>query len=162
MVAATRGVTGEGRLVGEANPHPLWGLILAAMSGFDGERLWRLYRFVPWLSLLCLGFSVAFYSGGALDDREELTRGTLAGLTGWLLVLAPLVDELHVITLYQGAVDLPDNVRVYSLGKERGDPQWIWAPFLLATPAVVATHEWRLLPSESGQECVPGLQSFPR
>ena len=61
MVVATRGVTGEGRLVGEANPHPLWGLILSAMSGFDGERLWRLYRFVPWLSLLCLGTGSHFY-----------------------------------------------------------------------------------------------------
>ena len=85
MVTATRGVTGDGRLVGEANPHPLWGLILAAMSGFDGERLWRLYRFVPWLSLLCLGCGVAFFSG-ALDERELLPRGTLSGLATFFVL----------------------------------------------------------------------------
>lgn len=45
---------------------------------------------------------------------------------GWLRELAPLVDELDVITLYRGAVDLPDNVHVYSLGKENGDPKWLW------------------------------------
>ncbi len=85
MVTATRGVTGDGRVVGEANPQPLWGLILAAMSGFDGERLWRLYRFVPWLSLLCLGCAVAFFSD-VLGEREQLQRGTLPGLATFFVL----------------------------------------------------------------------------
>ena len=85
MVTATGGVTGEGRLVGRANPHPLWGLILAAMSGFDGQRLWNLYRFVPSFSLLCLGCAVAFFSG-ALDERKELPRGSLPGLVTFFVL----------------------------------------------------------------------------
>ena len=85
MVTATGGAAGDGRLVGEANPHPLWGWLLAAMSGFDGERLWRLYRFVPFFSLLCLGCAVAFFSG-ALDEREQLPRGTLPGLATFFVL----------------------------------------------------------------------------
>jgi glycosyltransferase involved in cell wall biosynthesis len=39
---------------------------------------------------------------------------------GWLRSLAARVDELDVITMRAGRYELPDNVRVYSLGKERG------------------------------------------
>ena len=45
----------------------------------------------------------------------------LLGFThGWLKTLAGKVDRLTVICLEQGEVDLPANVRVISLGKERG------------------------------------------
>lgn len=45
----------------------------------------------------------------------------LLGFThGWLRALAARVDKLTVISLEQGETDLPPNVRVISLGRERG------------------------------------------
>ncbi|HLB48243.1 MAG TPA: glycosyltransferase family 4 protein [Anaerolineales bacterium] len=45
----------------------------------------------------------------------------LLGFThGWLKTLAARVDKLIVICLEQGETDLPPNVRVISLGRERG------------------------------------------
>jgi glycosyltransferase involved in cell wall biosynthesis len=40
--------------------------------------------------------------------------------TRWITALAARVDFIHVITMRMGKLDLPDNVRVYSVGKERG------------------------------------------
>ena len=40
--------------------------------------------------------------------------------TLWIGALAARVDFIHVITMRMGKLDLPDNVRVYSVGKERG------------------------------------------
>jgi len=40
--------------------------------------------------------------------------------TLWIGALAARVDFIHVITMRMGKFDLPDNVRVYSVGKERG------------------------------------------
>ena len=45
----------------------------------------------------------------------------LLGFThGWLKALAGKVDRLTIICLEQGETELPSNVRVISLGKERG------------------------------------------
>jgi glycosyltransferase involved in cell wall biosynthesis len=43
-----------------------------------------------------------------------------AFLIGWLKEFAKIFDEVSVITVAEGAHALPSNVRVYSLGKERG------------------------------------------
>lgn len=39
----------------------------------------------------------------------------------WIRALAPTFDHIEVICLYEGAHALPGNVRVHSLGKERGN-----------------------------------------
>ncbi len=38
----------------------------------------------------------------------------------WIRALAEHVEEIHVIAMKAGRVDLPDNVTLYSVGKERG------------------------------------------
>ena len=45
--------------------------------------------------------------------------------TSWIQALAKHCDTIHVITMKQGRLELPDNVKVYSVGKERGysDPR---------------------------------------
>lgn len=40
--------------------------------------------------------------------------------TRWIQGLARQVDFIHVITMRAGRIDVPQNVRVYSVGKERG------------------------------------------
>lgn len=40
--------------------------------------------------------------------------------TAWLGALARHCDRIHVITVRKGRQDLPDNVSVYSVGKEKG------------------------------------------
>jgi len=40
--------------------------------------------------------------------------------TDWISALAERVEFIHVITMRAGHVEVPDNVRVYSVGKEKG------------------------------------------
>ena len=40
--------------------------------------------------------------------------------TRWICALAKRVEFIHVITMRAGRVEVPDNVRVYSVGKEKG------------------------------------------
>lgn len=40
--------------------------------------------------------------------------------TSWISALARQVERIHVITMRAGRLALPDNVEVYSVGKERG------------------------------------------
>lgn len=40
--------------------------------------------------------------------------------TGWIRALAERVEVVHVVTMRVGRLDLPQNVRVYSVGKEKG------------------------------------------
>lgn len=40
---------------------------------------------------------------------------------GWIKEFAKYFDEVHIICLQQGQYDLPENVYVYSLGKEEGE-----------------------------------------
>lgn len=40
--------------------------------------------------------------------------------TGWICALAKRVEFIHVITMRAGRVEVPNNVRVYSIGKEKG------------------------------------------
>jgi glycosyltransferase involved in cell wall biosynthesis len=52
-----------------------------------------------------------------LVDEREWLRGFIVE---WIRALAARVDRLDVLTLEQGQADLPDNVFVQSMGKERG------------------------------------------
>ena len=40
---------------------------------------------------------------------------------GWILEFAKYFDEIHIICLQKGEFQLPDHVKVYSLGKEEGE-----------------------------------------
>jgi glycosyltransferase involved in cell wall biosynthesis len=40
--------------------------------------------------------------------------------TRWITALAERVEQIDVVTMRVGRVDVPDNVRVYSVGKEKG------------------------------------------
>ncbi|MEM1552339.1 MAG: glycosyltransferase family 4 protein [Candidatus Bathyarchaeia archaeon] len=40
--------------------------------------------------------------------------------TRWIQALAKRVEFIHVITMRAGRIDVPENVRVYSVGKEKG------------------------------------------
>lgn len=51
-----------------------------------------------------------------VDDREWLRAFTV----GWIRALAAQVEYVDVLTLEMGHAALPDNVTVYSMGKERG------------------------------------------
>jgi glycosyltransferase involved in cell wall biosynthesis len=52
----------------------------------------------------------------ALDEDD-----TILGFTGtWVKAMAARVKFIHVITMRSGRIRLPDNVRVYSIGKEKG------------------------------------------
>jgi glycosyltransferase involved in cell wall biosynthesis len=48
--------------------------------------------------------------------------------TGWICALAKRVDFIQVVTMRAGRVEVPNNVRVYSLGKEKGynEPRRAW------------------------------------
>jgi glycosyltransferase involved in cell wall biosynthesis len=50
-----------------------------------------------------------------MDKRD----GVLGAYHGWVAELAKHVEQITVICLYEGEHDLPSNVRVYSLGKEK-------------------------------------------
>ncbi|MHB0871564.1 MAG: glycosyltransferase family 4 protein [Chloroflexota bacterium] len=50
-------------------------------------------------------------------DRSD---DNLGAVHGWIAALAREVDSVHVIALRAGEVDLPRNVFVHSLGKDRG------------------------------------------
>jgi glycosyltransferase involved in cell wall biosynthesis len=50
----------------------------------------------------------------------DLEDPVLGFTTGWISALAKQVQFVHVITMRAGRVVVPDNVRVYSIGKEQG------------------------------------------
>ena len=60
-------------------------------------------------------------------------------VTGWLEALAARVAQVDVICLARGPASLPDNVRVHSLGKERGAGK-------LAQALAFYRAAWRLRP----------------
>lgn len=51
-------------------------------------------------------------------DLDDVVSGFT---THWIHALAERVDFIHVITMRQGRVELPQNVRVESIGKEKGN-----------------------------------------
>ncbi len=50
----------------------------------------------------------------------DLDDAALGFTTSWIRAVAEKVTRIHVVTMRSGRFDLPENVRVYSVGKERG------------------------------------------
>ncbi len=50
----------------------------------------------------------------------DLDDPLLAFTNSWIREVATRVDSIHVITMRLGRVELPKNVRIYSVGKEKG------------------------------------------
>ncbi|MCX6785457.1 MAG: glycosyltransferase [Candidatus Komeilibacteria bacterium] len=62
----------------------------------------------------------------------------LGTVYSWLNNLAGQVDQLYVICLEKGRVDLPANCQVFSLGKERGAGKFkLWLNFYRLTGAII-------------------------
>jgi glycosyltransferase involved in cell wall biosynthesis len=55
-----------------------------------------------------------------ITQKVDSTDAILGFFHDWLIEFAKQVDELTVISLFVGKYNLPDNVKVYSLGKELG------------------------------------------
>ena len=53
-------------------------------------------------------------------QKVDKTESILGFFHGWLIELSKKVESIEVICLWKGDFDLPSNVTVYSLGKERG------------------------------------------
>ena len=77
MVTAARGTAADGWMVHQANPQPLWSLVLAFASGFDPGRLLNQYDLVPLLGMIFLA-SAVFWFMSAFEDGES--RGLARGL----------------------------------------------------------------------------------
>lgn len=58
-----------------------------------------------------------------VDEKDDL----LGFFVAWLREFAHHFDQVSVITLAKGTYRLPSNVRVYSLGKEKGDSKMMQA-----------------------------------
>jgi hypothetical protein len=56
-----------------------------------------------------------------VDEDDDL----LGFFVGWIREFAKNFEKVFVITLAKGKYDLPSNVEVYSLGKERGDSKFV-------------------------------------
>ncbi len=54
-----------------------------------------------------------------VDENDDL----LGFFISWIREFARHFEAVHVITLGKGKYDLPDNVMIHSLGKERGTPK---------------------------------------
>ncbi len=50
----------------------------------------------------------------------DLDDPILAFTNSWIREVATRVDSIHVVTMRLGRVELPENVRIYSVGKEKG------------------------------------------
>jgi len=79
-------------------------------------------------------------------DAEHVT---LAFGLRWIEALASRFDHVDVVTMYAGRYKLPANVRVWSVGRERGYPEWLralrfyWLVFMVLRMrriGVVFTH----------------------
>lgn len=55
-----------------------------------------------------------------ITQKVDINDGVLGFMHGWLEKIAERVDYLYVICNFEGEHNLPNNVKVYSLGKERG------------------------------------------
>lgn len=71
-----------------------------------------------------------------LVDESEWLRGFTVG---WIRALAAEVEQLHVLTLEYRPTNLPNNVSVYSMGKEKGYGR-------LRLLAEFYRHLWQLAP----------------
>lgn len=56
-----------------------------------------------------------------IAQKVDINDDLLGSFVGWLKEFAGWFDRVEVITLSKGEYDLPENVFVYSLGKEKGN-----------------------------------------
>src|SRR3989344_2250600 len=77
-----------------------------------------------------------------VDENDDL----LGFFVSWLREFSKRFDKVFVITLLKGGYDLPDNVYVYSLGKEKSALK-LWRFFKLYF------YLFRLVPKSSGIFC---------
>jgi len=58
----------------------------------------------------------------------DLDDPILAFTNSWIRAMAKKVDFIHVITMRLGRTELPENVQIYSVGKEKqfGEPRRAW------------------------------------
>ena len=52
--------------------------------------------------------------------KTDSSDSVLGFTTAWIRELAKQVDHISVITMCTGKIEVPDNVEVFSLGKEKG------------------------------------------
>ena len=76
----------------------------------------------------------------------DLDDPILAFTTSWIREVATTVDSIHVITMRLGRTELPENVRIYSVGKEKrfSEPRRAWEFY---------RHIFRILHQESIDVC---------
>lgn len=55
-----------------------------------------------------------------ITQKVDRSHDNLGAVHGWIAALAAEVEWVHVVALTTGAIDLPPNVLVHSLGKDRG------------------------------------------
>jgi hypothetical protein len=72
---------------GQLHFEPLWGLLVAVLSGFDPDRVLALYPFFP--LLMCLGFALSLYFSMRGPAWSPWERALIAGFAT-LLSSAPL------------------------------------------------------------------------
>jgi glycosyltransferase involved in cell wall biosynthesis len=57
-------------------------------------------------------------------QKVDLDDDVLGFFYGWIVELAKYCEKVTVISLYKGKCDLPDNVKILSLGKEDGSSKF--------------------------------------
>lgn len=60
-----------------------------------------------------------------ITQKVDIADPVMGFSHGWVKKIAAHVDTLYVITLCKGEVDLPKNVKIFSLGKEKGYPRFL-------------------------------------
>jgi len=60
-----------------------------------------------------------------ITQKVNINDDNLGFFHRWLEKLSAKTDEVRVVCLSKGGYDLPENIKVYSLGKEKGYPK-IW------------------------------------
>ncbi len=63
-----------------------------------------------------------------LNLATDLDDPVLGFTTSWIREIAKFVDSIQVITMRLGRAELPENVQIYSVGKEKSfsEPRRIW------------------------------------
>jgi glycosyltransferase involved in cell wall biosynthesis len=81
-----------------------------------------------------------------ITQKVDVTDDLLGFFVAWLRTFSEHFERIDVITLAQGPAELPANVHVHSLGKERGIAKW-WQALHGARLL------WQLTPKNGGVLC---------
>lgn len=57
-------------------------------------------------------------------QKVDLNDPILGFVHQWIEELSKNIEELYIITSYLGKHNLSENIKIFSLGKERGNPKW--------------------------------------